>query len=36
MDITTTHNFEQSVINILNLDGWNLEWCGGNYEDYDS
>jgi len=36
MDITTTHKFEQSVINILNLDGWNLEWCGGNYEHYDS
>ena len=36
MDITTTHNFEKAIVKILNLDGWNLEWCGGKYEHYDT
>jgi hypothetical protein len=30
------HDFEKAVINIMNLDGWELEWCGGEYEHYDA
>jgi hypothetical protein len=30
------HDFEKAVINIMNLDGWDLEWCGGEFEHYDA
>jgi hypothetical protein len=36
MNIETVHNLEQGVIKILNLDGWDLDWCGGKFEHYDA
>jgi hypothetical protein len=30
------HDFEKAVINIMKLDGWDLEWCGGEFEHYDA
>ena len=31
MGIKEVHKWEQTVVNILNLDGWNLIWCGEDY-----
>ncbi len=36
MDINKVHNLEKAVIQILNLDGWDLDWCGGGFEHYDA
>jgi len=36
MNIKKVHQFEQAVVTLLNLDGWDLEWCGGGYEHYDA
>ena len=36
MDINSVHEWEQVVVNILNLDNWQLEWCGGDYQHYDA
>jgi hypothetical protein len=33
---TSHHKWEQGIINLMNLDGWNLEWCGGGMEHYDA
>ena len=33
---TSHHKWEQGIIHLLNLDGWELEWCGGNTEHYDA
>mgnify|MGYP006155549515 CR=1 FL=1 len=35
MNISKEHQFEQSIVTLLNLDGWNLEWCGGGFEHFD-
>ena len=36
MKIQTVHKFEQTVVSFLNeFEGWELEWCGGEYEHYD-
>jgi len=34
--IDKTHLWEQGIVQLLNLDGWELEWCGGSYEHYDA
>ncbi len=34
--IKNVHKWEQAVIHLLNLDGWNLEWTGKGYEHYDA
>ncbi len=36
MGIKEVHKWEKVVIEILNLDGWQLEWCGGSYEHFDA
>ncbi len=36
MTIEQTHKWEQGIILLLNLDGWELEWTGGEYEHYDA
>ena len=33
---TSHHKWEQGIIHIMNLDGWELEWCGGSTEHYDA
>ena len=34
--INNVHKWEQAVIHILNLDGWDLEWTGEGFEHYDA
>lgn len=36
MSISKQNNLEKAVIHILNLDGWDLEWCGGGFDHYDA
>ena len=36
MDINDVHNLEKSVVTLLNLVGWDLEWCGDNYTHFDA
>jgi hypothetical protein len=36
MDIQQVHKWEQTVVNILNLDNWNLTWSGGEFKHYDA
>ena len=33
---TSHHKWEQGIIHLMNLDGWNLEWTGGAMEHYDA
>jgi len=33
---TSHHKWEQGIIHLMNLEGWNLEWCGGGFEHYDA
>lgn len=33
---TSHHKWEQGIILLMNLDGWDLEWCGGGMEHYDA
>jgi hypothetical protein len=33
---TSHHIWEQGIIQLMNLDGWNLEWTGGEFEHYDA
>ena len=30
------HKWEQGIILLLNLDGWDLTWTGGEFEHYDA
>lgn len=36
MSINKIHQFEKSIVALLNLDGWNLEHCGNGYEHFDA
>ena len=36
MKIKEIHRWEQAIIHVLNLTGWDLEWCGGKFEHYDA
>jgi len=36
MTIEQTHVWEQGIIQLLNLDGWELKWTGGEFEHYDA
>jgi len=36
MTTEQTQKWEQGIIHIMNLDGWQLEWTGGDYEHYDA
>ena len=33
---TSHHKWEQGIIQLMNLDGWDLQWCGGGMEHYDA
>jgi len=33
---TSHHTWEQGIIQLMNLDGWELEWTGGAMEHYDA
>lgn len=33
---TSHHQWEQGIILLMNLDGWDLEWTGGEFEHYDA
>jgi len=33
---TSHHEWEQGIIHLMNLDGWNLQWCGEGTEHYDA
>ena len=34
MKLKDVHKWEKAVIELLNFDGWDLEWCGGGFEPY--
>ena len=36
MKVETVHQYEKAVIFFLNLDGWELEWTGEDFEHYDA
>ena len=36
MRINKIHKLEQTLINFLNFDGWDLKWTGKGYEHYDA
>lgn len=33
---TSHHKWEQGIIHLLNLDGWELEWTGEEFSHYDA
>jgi hypothetical protein len=33
---TSHHKWEQGIIHLLNLDGWDLEWTGEEFENFDA
>ena len=35
MNLNKVHEFEQMIVTLLNVQGWNLEWCGGGFEHFD-
>jgi hypothetical protein len=35
-DRESHHKWEQALIHLFNLDGWNLEWCGNGMENFDA
>lgn len=36
MKLSDVHKWEKALIAVLNLDGWDLQWCGGGFEHYDA
>ncbi len=36
MSLSKVHKFEQTIVSLLNNDGWQLEWCGGGFEHFDA
>lgn len=30
------HAWERGIIHLMNLDGWDLNWCGGEFSHYDA
>ncbi len=36
MEITEIQKWEQAVVALLNLDNWQLEWTGKDYEHFDA
>lgn len=36
MSLQRINQYEQAIVNILRLDGWDLEWCGGGFDHYDA
>tara|TARA_R110002020_G_scaffold354915_1_gene567619 strand:+ start:5041 stop:5454 length:414 start_codon:yes stop_codon:yes gene_type:complete len=36
MTVEQISKYEKAVVSLLNLDGWDLEWCGGGFEHFDA
>ena len=36
MEISTIQKLEKTLVNFLNLDGWDLKWTGKGYQHYDA
>ena len=36
MSLSKVHKFEQTIVSLLNDEGWELEWCGGGFEHFDA
>jgi hypothetical protein len=36
MGLSKIHLYEQAVVQILNMDNWDLKWAGNGYEHYDA
>jgi len=36
MGLSKIHLYEQAVVQILNMDGWDLKWAGNGFEHYDA
>ena len=36
MGIETIKKLEQAVVKFMNFDGWNLEWTGDGFKNYDA
>lgn len=36
MDIELIHKLEKATVDLFNMDGWNLEWKGGDFAHYDA
>lgn len=36
MSLQRINRYEQAIVNLLKLDGWDLEWCGGGFDHYDA
>ena len=36
MGLKKINEWEKAVVFVLNLDGWDLEWCGEGYSRYDA
>ena len=36
MGLSKIHLYEQAVVQILNMDKWDLKWAGNGYEHYDA
>ena len=33
---TSHHAWERGIIHLMNLDGWDLQWCGGEFSHFDA
>jgi|TARA_R110000796_G_scaffold11090_1_gene37095 hypothetical protein len=36
MTLEKVNEYEKAAVFLLNLDGWDLEWCGGGFEHFDA
>tara|TARA_R100000995_G_scaffold84685_1_gene64255 strand:- start:673 stop:1089 length:417 start_codon:yes stop_codon:yes gene_type:complete len=36
MNLSKVHKYEQTIVSLLNGEGWELEWCGGGFEHFDA
>jgi len=36
INVTSHHKWERGIIYLLNLDGWDLEWTGEEFEHFDA
>ena len=36
MTVEQISKYEKAVVSLFNLDGWDLEWCGGGFEHFDA
>ena len=36
MSLQRINDLEEAIVLIMNMDGWQLEWCGGGFDHYDA